>query len=266
MRSVRSLPSRAARAARLPGIAGIALLAAGLNAAAASAAAAPPVRLLAPEEGMVLAAGSTATLEWAPTADLVRQAGWEEWEAFLSLDGGATYAIRITPHLDRDLRRIRFQVPGFPTRDARLLLRFGDERREALYELPQRFSILPSPGIDGAAAGNVLDLPRTVWRRGEPARPGEPGVVAWVEGPRRGGPIRQVVTVEPPRAGPGLALPAALPALAAVISEPPPSGAPAADAGARSPLPAPRADAATSARRPLPRTTDLLLLLTRRNE
>jgi hypothetical protein len=41
-----------------------------------------------------------------------------EWEAFLSLDGGRTYPVRITPHLDLSIRRrFHFQVPAFPTRD-----------------------------------------------------------------------------------------------------------------------------------------------------
>ena len=39
----------------------------------------------------------------------------EEWEAFLSFDGGATYPVRITPHLDLELRRVRWQVPAIPT-------------------------------------------------------------------------------------------------------------------------------------------------------
>src|SRR5262245_26910998 len=97
-----------------------------------------PVRLVAPQAGATLAAGSSSELEWAPLSPLQ---GVEEWEAFLSLDGGETYPLRITPHLDRDLRRVRWQVPGIPTSQARLLLRFGDEHREAYLELPQRFSI-----------------------------------------------------------------------------------------------------------------------------
>ncbi|HEV7518469.1 MAG TPA: hypothetical protein VGR07_19405, partial [Thermoanaerobaculia bacterium] len=148
-----------------------ALLAVGLTVAAPAAGAAElPVRLLAPGGGTVLAAGSTATLEWAPLAGLARQERWEEWEAFLSLDGGATYPVRITPHLDREWRRVTFKVPSLPTRNARLLLRVGDERREAVFELPQRFTIAVVSGMP-AIAESALDLPRTAWRRGEPARP-----------------------------------------------------------------------------------------------
>ncbi|HZF11618.1 MAG TPA: hypothetical protein VFE33_22750 [Thermoanaerobaculia bacterium] len=240
-----------------------AFLALGLWTLAASPARAAklPVRLLAPGEGTVLAAGSTATLEWAPLEGAERPGAWEEWEAFLSLDGGATYPVRITPHLDRDLRHVTWKVPSFPTRQGRLLLRFGDERREVACELPQRFAITAAPAGPGA-----LDLPRAALRRGEPARPGEPGVLAWVEGSRRGGQRREVVAAEPARAVPGFAFPASRPVLAAVAAAAPPSGAPAADPGIRSALPSSRAAVMGVARSPRPAATDLLVLLKRRNE
>src|SRR3954466_15964762 len=100
-----------------------------------------PVRLVAPQAGATLAAGSTAEIEWAPVAGFAGLPKSEEWEAFLSLDGGATYPVRITPHLDQDLRRVRFRVPDLPAADARILLRLGDERRETVIALPGRFSI-----------------------------------------------------------------------------------------------------------------------------
>jgi hypothetical protein len=181
----------------------------GLAAVAAAAPAAGversfPVRLLAPGAGVTLAAGATAELEWRPLSPFKRLPDAEEWEAFLSLDGGVTYPVRITPHLDLDLRRVRWQVPPLPTSDARLLLRFGDERRETVVKLPQRFAIAASP-----VTGRAL-LPTEPARvRGEPALPGGAGVVAWVEGSRRGGSLRQVVAAERPgwqaRLDPGVA-------------------------------------------------------------
>ncbi|HZF09132.1 MAG TPA: hypothetical protein VFE33_10110 [Thermoanaerobaculia bacterium] len=245
----------------------MALVAAGLTATVARATLPEaPVRLVSPAEGAVLAAESTATLEWAPLDghdDLDGPAGvgrWEEWEAFLSLDGGRTYPVRVTPHLDRDLTRVSFRVPGFPTANARLLLRVGDERRETAYELPQRFAILAAP------LGNALDLERTVGRRGEPARPGEPGVLVWVEGSRRGGGWRQVAAAEPARAVPGLSFPAAVTAPEAQLSAPPPSGAPLVDTGAPCQFPPLPTGTARNARSPRPETADLLLLLKRQNE
>jgi hypothetical protein len=161
--------------------------------AAASPEGAPAlVRLAAPAEGASLRAGALAELAWEPAAPMAHA---EEWEAFLSLDGGAHYTIRITPHLDRALRRVLWQVPATPTHDARLLLRFGNEHEETVVELPQRFSILGSGGPLFEAAPVRLAL-----GRGEPAIPGHAGVVAWIEGDRRGGAARTVVAAEPPSA------------------------------------------------------------------
>src|SRR4029077_6443664 len=158
------------------------------------------VELVAPQGGARLAAGSMAELEGAPGDRFSRLPAVEEWEAFLSLDGGATFPLRITPHLDQDLRHFRWQVPPIPTADARLLLRSGNERRETVVELPQRFSIVASPAA--TAPTFLLEVQAPV--RGERARLDEEGareeagVVAWVEGSRRGGSLRQVVAAGQP--------------------------------------------------------------------
>jgi hypothetical protein len=174
---------------------------AGFAGTALAAPAAQLVELVAPRSGETLVAGGTAEIAWAPLASYAKLRGVEEWEAFLSLDGGATYPVRITPHLDQDLRRVSWQVPPIPTADARLLFRFGDERRETVVELPQRFSIVESP-----VATVPAFLPEVQARtRGERARierdedeaEDDDGVVAWVEGSRRGGSLRQVVATAP---------------------------------------------------------------------
>jgi hypothetical protein len=151
--------------------------------AAAVAATAVPVRLLQPTFGTVLEPGSIVSLEWAAAGAL--PSGAEEWEAFLSLDGGRSWSYRITPHLDLDIRRFAWRVPNAPARDARILLRFGDERREVSVELPLRLRIAgrPLPAIDFTASS---------FRRGEAARPGAAGVSGWVEGSRRGAGLRRV--------------------------------------------------------------------------
>jgi hypothetical protein len=187
---------RLLRLLALLGLAGTALAAP--SAVSALEPGAAPIELVAPRTGDVLAGGATAEIEWAPLARYARLQGVEEWEAFLSLDGGATYPVRITPHLDQDLRHFRWQVPPIPTADARLLLRFGDERRETVVELPQRFSIVPTPGV---VPTSLLSVPAPA--RGEKARldeedEEEEGVVSWVEGSRRGGALRQVETAASP--------------------------------------------------------------------
>jgi hypothetical protein len=185
----------------------------GIASPAAAMRSAPPtlIRLEAPRAGETLRAGDTVELAWAPRGPLDALGQAEEWEAFLSFDGGATYPVRITPHLDLELRRVRWQVPAIPTGDARLLLRFGDERHETSVELPQRFAIAEAPWAAPLLGGGA----RLAALPGEPARPGQPGVVAWVEGSRQGGALRAVVaapppslegTVQPPAAGSGEAV------------------------------------------------------------
>ena len=154
------------------------LSAAWLAAGARSALAIP--HLTAPVAGVELTAGSQAAVEWEGTPP----PGAEEWEAFLSLDGGRTYPLRITPHLDLSIRRFAFRVPQLPTRDARLLLRFGDERREMEIETPERFAI--------GAHARFWAPPMPALVPGERPRPRDPGVVLWVEGSRDGTGLHEV--------------------------------------------------------------------------
>lgn len=86
-----------------------------------------PIEQLAPSQGAVLVGGGSAELRWSELPAFARLHDVEEWEAFLSLDGGKSYPFRITPHLDRDLRTLRWQVPPVASADARLLFRFGNE-------------------------------------------------------------------------------------------------------------------------------------------
>ncbi|MFN7962223.1 MAG: hypothetical protein U0002_13220 [Thermoanaerobaculia bacterium] len=138
----------------------------------------------------MLRAGSRADLDWTLAAGLELPREVVEWEAFLSLDGGASYPFRLTPHLDLARHRLSFTVPMVASEEARLLLRFGNEFREIELELPQRFRIEP-PLLPRAS------LPRLAEGRGEPARPGGPGVVAWVEGSRDGSALQEVASCDP---------------------------------------------------------------------
>jgi hypothetical protein len=239
------------------------LLAAVWLALVALPALAQPVRLVSPRAGAALAAGSTAELEWTPLAGFDHLSKVEEWEAFLSVDGGATYPLRITPHLDQDLRRLRFQVPAVPTADARILLRFGDEERETAVALPERFSILASPHLLPA-----FGLASRAVAPGEPALPGQAGVVSWVEGSRRGGGLRQVVASEPPGIEGRIDPPAASGETAVLVSGPVPPQPP-------GPLPGSGVDAGPPTGRVAalwpagtgpPLSLDILLLIQRQNE
>jgi hypothetical protein len=137
----------------------------------------------APADGTELAGGSHATIAWSADAPL--PAAIEEWEAFLSVDGGRYYAMRITPHLDRDIRQFTFSVPNVTSHDARILLRFGDEERETEVELPLRLRIRYDPLAPRT-------FPATAEEEGEEARAGEPPVTMWVAGTRDGSHAREV--------------------------------------------------------------------------
>lgn len=137
----------------------------------------PVVEVISPSPYAPLDAGATVWLEWEATVDL-EALGAEEWEAFLSLDGGRYYGARLTPHLDLSIRRFPVELPGLVSDDARLLLRFGDERREWEVEVPGRYRLLPDP--------LPARWPALGGRSGEAARPGEAEVALWVEGSRTG--------------------------------------------------------------------------------
>jgi len=140
------------------------------------------LRLVAPAGGTTLRGGSFADVRWSAVQ---LPAAAEEWEAFLSVDGGKYYAFRVTPHLDIDIHRFTFVVPNVDTRNARILIRTGNEKHETLFESPSTFSIQRD-----AKAEPVL--PRLLPAgRGEAAREGDPAVLAWTAGDRDGGGIEQ---------------------------------------------------------------------------
>jgi hypothetical protein len=148
---------------------------------AAARAEALSVRLDQPAPKSVLQGGSTSTIAWS-AADL--HGDIEEWEAFLSVDGGRYYAARITPHLDIAIRSFAWTVPNIQTDNARILLRFGNERDERIVELPLTISI--------RASAERARIDTTAAESGEAARPGDPAVETWVEGDRDGDGIRVV--------------------------------------------------------------------------
>jgi hypothetical protein len=135
-----------------------------------------PVRIDQPANGTTLIGGSTAVIQWSGSVDRDRDIG--EWEAFLSVDGGRYYSVRITPHLDISIHEFRWSVPNVSSRDARILLRFGNEETEQAIELPLTLRI--EAVVPQSAAIRSVDA------FGESARPGDPGVTQWAEGDRSG--------------------------------------------------------------------------------
>lgn len=150
-----------------------------------------PLMLIAPRDGTTLTAGTVARLAWRWRD--VRPPEVEEWEAFLSLDGGATFAYRVTTHLQIERDEVSFDVPDLPSTDVRLLLRFGDEREETAVVFPDRFRIqasgVPQPRVTLTSSQ----------RRGEAALPDDHGVAAWSEGPSDGSRRQRIEAVARPQ-------------------------------------------------------------------
>lgn len=145
-----------------------------------------PLTLVSPAADVALAGGDTLEITWAPAPLVGDPFRFEEWEAFLSVDGGATWPIRLTPHLTAEIRSWRVRMPNIPSDRARLRLRAGDERVERDLDGP-RLRILPGRDAFEPALPSL--------GRGEAARPGEAGVVRWVDAPRSGANPRRYRTV-----------------------------------------------------------------------
>lgn len=132
-----------------------------------------------PANGEVLRGGARATVAWsAPQLPTFV----EEWEAFLSVDGGEYYGYRITPHLDSRRREFTFEVPNVDAPNARILIRAGNEHREIELEISHAFVIERDPAR--ALAAPPVEIIEE--ERGEAAREGDRGVIEWIDGDRDG--------------------------------------------------------------------------------
>jgi hypothetical protein len=83
-------------------------------------------RLISPVAGQVVHPGQVVKVQWKsrlPDVDL----GACEMEVWLSLDGGVTYSMWVSPWLDPTARYFYWTVPNTPTQAAVLDVRFGCE-------------------------------------------------------------------------------------------------------------------------------------------
>lgn len=97
----------------------------GLVCAVAAAGEAQRLRILEPAAGAVLAPGDAVVVRWEGSAE-----GSREMELLLSLDGGTSYAVRLSRELLPGSRAFTWRVPALPSADARLAIRaelFGRE-------------------------------------------------------------------------------------------------------------------------------------------
>jgi hypothetical protein len=115
-----------------------------------------------------------------------------EWEAFLSLDGGRDFPIRVTPHLSASIRSFSWPIPRLISENAKLRIRFGDGKTEREYDVEGNLALQPAPGSSPLSPA-LRDLGR------QPVS-GEEKTTAWVEG---SGPSQRTVSPsDPPGARP----------------------------------------------------------------
>jgi hypothetical protein len=117
-----------------------------------------------------VAAGRLVELRWRGIpADI------EEAELLLSLDGGRSYPVRLTPELEARTTSFRWRVPDLPTEQAVLMLRVGDEEGERTGALSSCFRILH---VEGAPAPDLGFHEGEMWTGFEPTRgPAESAIV-----------------------------------------------------------------------------------------
>ena len=104
-------------------------------------------QLLTPTAGQVLYPGQKIKVEWRswlPPVDLHEC----ETEIWMSLDGGSTYTILLSPYMDPNVHFFFWTVPNTPTNTAVLEIRFGCEPGYPESYAPQpasMFTIAKSP-------------------------------------------------------------------------------------------------------------------------
>jgi hypothetical protein len=96
----------------------------------------------------VVTAGQSVELRWS-----LLPADAEELEIVLSLDGGRTYPVRVSPELDAREGGYRWRVPDLPAAHARLMLRMGGEGGERVGALSRGFRIEHAEGVPRPGPG-----------------------------------------------------------------------------------------------------------------
>jgi hypothetical protein len=81
--------------------------------------------LISPTIGQILHPGQRVRIQWKDTLPNVRYVAWCEMEVWLSVDGGRTFAMCITPILEPKATYFDWTVPNTPSNAAVLDVRFG---------------------------------------------------------------------------------------------------------------------------------------------
>ena len=114
-----------------------------------SAAGVYSAQLLSPTAGQVLHPGQIVRVQWKSVLPTIRYMDTCEMEVFLSLDGGRTFNIIISPWLDPKAQYFYWTVPNTPTTQAVLDIRFGCEQFYPETYAPQPASMFTIAATSG---------------------------------------------------------------------------------------------------------------------
>jgi len=90
-----------------------------------------------------LHAGDLVELRWAPPSGRA-----EELELMLSLDGGRSWHVRVSPELPGSSTSYRWRVPNLASANARLRIRMRVDGHETAGEIGDAFTIVSDPARD----------------------------------------------------------------------------------------------------------------------
>jgi hypothetical protein len=130
---------------------------------------AEPSLLVAPElAGRSVTVGDSLSLR----IQLPPALGAEEYELYLSLDGGRNHHVRLTRERDTSDSQFAIRIPNLPTRDARIVVRAGRRQNPGAFER----DVALSPFFEIAASSGAVDQPLPIEAKAPHAE--EPGISA----------------------------------------------------------------------------------------
>ncbi len=109
---------------------------------------AAPEGFLSPSRADRLDPGANVEASWSVGASELE--GKNEMELVLSLDGGATFPVRLTGRIQPGDRLVEWRVPALPTEHARIALRSGNDEEgetESILFVSEVFSIASTGGV-----------------------------------------------------------------------------------------------------------------------
>jgi len=93
---------------------------------------------VSPSAGEALSPGAIVEVSWEPICRVAGTPQIDEAEIVLSLDGGRTFPMRVSPELKPCTSKYLWKVPALPTGQARLALRTGIDE----WDLAERLEIV----------------------------------------------------------------------------------------------------------------------------